>query len=108
MISIEDFKKIELRVGTVIKAERVSGSEKLIKLIVDFGEYTKQAITGLAHMYNPDFFLGNQFVFLVNLKPAKFRGELSECMLLAAVEDEEKEIAPIVPIKKIKNGSRVV
>lgn len=96
-----------MRVGTVIEAEKVKGSDKLIKLKVDLGESVKQAIAGMAHLYEAEDLLGKQYVFVVNLRPARIRGEISECMILAAAEDDHL-VVPIVPESKVSNGMKVL
>jgi methionine--tRNA ligase beta chain len=106
-VDISEFKRCDFRVGLVEHAERVAGTDKLIKLIVNFGSFKKRAITGLGHIYEPEHFVGKKFVFLVNLKPKMVRGEVSECMILAAAESEEV-IAPIIPERDVKVGSQVL
>ncbi|MCL7385523.1 MAG: methionine--tRNA ligase [Thaumarchaeota archaeon] len=106
-VDISEFKRFDFRVGLVEHAERVAGTDKLIKLIVNFGSFKKRAITGLGHIYEPEHFVGKKFVFLVNLKPKMVRGEVSECMILAAAESEEV-IAPIIPERDVKVGSQVL
>ena len=105
-IGIDEFKRVEMRVGRVVEAERLKGTDRIIKLKVDFGDKKLQALTGLGHIYEPEHFLGKQFVFVTNLEPKKIRGEYSECMLLTAVEDENN-IAPLVPEKPVKEGAAV-
>ncbi len=105
-ISIEDFSKIQLRVGKVIEAERVKGSNKLLRLIVDTGDRRRQIIAGIGKAYSPEELLGKNIVVVTNLKPARLMGLLSEGMLLAASDEEalsiltvEREIAPGAKIK---------
>jgi methionine--tRNA ligase beta chain len=105
-IDISEFKRIDMRVGKVVKAERVPGTDRLIRLEVDFKDFKKQAITGLGHLYGPEHFLDKEYVFVVNLKPRKMRGLLSDCMILAAVASDEK-IVPIAPESPIDVGSPV-
>jgi len=105
-ITIEDFKKIEMRIGTIIEATEVPRSRSLLKLKVDLGNGNiKQAIAGLKGYYKPEELVGRQFVFVTNLKPARLMGELSEVMILAAVGD--REVVLIQPEKKTENGLRV-
>lgn len=107
MISINEFKRVEMKVGRVLQAEKVKGSDKLIKLIVSFGDVKRQVLTGLATTYKPEHFIGRQFVFVTNLEIRKIRGEVSEAMLLTAVESEEK-IVPIVPEAEVKEGTVIM
>ncbi len=105
-VDFSDFQKLDIRVGRVISAERVEGAAKLLRFEVDFGEFKKQSVAGLGHIYEPEQFTGKQFVFIVNLKPKKIRGILSECMLLAAVVSEN-EVVPIIPQKEVPVGCKV-
>jgi tRNA-binding protein len=84
-ISIEEFKKIEMRVGKIVSVEKMPNRDKLYKLQVDIGEeIPRQIITGLVPYYSADELLGKSIIVLVNLEPAKFAGEISNGMLLAA------------------------
>ncbi len=105
-IDFSDFQKVDIRIGRVISAEKVEGSAKLLKLVVDFGEFKKQSIAGLGHIYQPEYFVGKQFAFVVNLKPKKIRGVMSECMMLAAVADENN-VVPLVPEKEVPDGCKI-
>ncbi len=94
MISIDDFKKAELRVGAVREAVRVEGSEKLIKLSVELGEkdgagspVNRQIIAGIGKAYAPEALLGKQIVVVANLEPRKLLGLESNGMLLAAHDE---------------------
>ena len=78
----------------------------MYKLIVSFGDEKKQAITGLKGYYKPEELKGKKFIFVTNLEKRKFMGEESQCMILAA-EDDEGNLALIKPDKDIKEGSRV-
>lgn len=105
-VDFSDFQKLDIRIGRVISAERVEGAARLLKLIVDFGQYRKQSIAGLGHIYNPEDFIGKQFAFVVNLKPKRIRGIASECMMLAAVVDENN-VTPLIPEKDVPDGCKV-
>jgi methionine--tRNA ligase beta chain len=105
-VSIEEFKRLELRVGVVEAAERVKGSDKLLKLRVDFGDARRQVLTGLAHLYPPEHFIGRSLVFVTNLEPRRIRGEVSEAMLLTAVESEDR-VVPIIPESRVKPGTPI-
>lgn len=83
IISIEDFAKVDLRIGEIIGAERVKDSENLLKLMVDIKEKKLQVVAGLAKKYAPEDIKGQKVVVLVNLKPAKLFGIKSEGMILA-------------------------
>lgn len=87
IISIEDFAKIDLRIGKIIGAERVDGSDNLLKLMVDIKEKKLQVVAGLAKKYSPEEIKDKQVVVLVNLKPAKLFGIKSEGMILATSDN---------------------
>ncbi|MEM5828485.1 MAG: methionine--tRNA ligase subunit beta [Candidatus Aenigmatarchaeota archaeon] len=105
-ISYEDFKKIEMKVGKIVDVQEIPGAKNLYKLIVDFGTERRQAISGIKNFYKKEDLIGKKFVFVTNLERKKFFGEESQCMILAA-EDENGNIALIKPDKEIKEGSKV-
>lgn len=105
-ISIDEFRRVELRIGLVKSAERIAGSEKLIKLIIDLGELgERQIIAGLAPWYEPGYFIGKYVVVVTNLKPRKLMGMESQGMILATNTDP-----PILVTveKPVKPGSRLI
>ncbi len=104
-ISIDDFCKMDLRVGTVLACEKVKKSNKLLKFQLDFGYEQRQIVSGIAKYYNPDDLIGKQVVAVVNLAPVKLCGELSQGMILSAANDEELSL--VSPIAEIANGSEV-
>jgi methionyl-tRNA synthetase len=83
-IGIDDFTKIEMRVGQVKSAERVAGADKLLKLMVDIGDEVRQIVAGIATVYEPDQLVGRKVAVVVNLLPRKLRGVESNGMILAA------------------------
>ncbi len=90
-ITIEDFLKIDLRTGTVISAEKIEKSNKLLRLKVDLGAEVRQIVAGIAKDYTPEEIIGKQVIVVANLKEAKLMGELSQGMILAA--DAKKKLA---------------
>lgn len=113
MITIDDFLKIELKVGTVLEAEEVEESEKLIKLKVDLGEAEpRQILAGVKQWYKAEEFVGKQVVIVANLEPKKMMGLESQGMMLAADPDSigaDSEDGPIfltVP-KKVPAGTQI-
>ena len=82
-ITIDDFKKIDLRVAKVIEAEKIPKSKKLLKLRVEIGGETRQVVAGIAHQYEPEQLKGRLIVVVANLEPATLMGEQSQGMLLA-------------------------
>lgn len=86
LVSIEDFKRIDLRVGKVIEAAKVEGSKKLIKLVIDLGAEKRQIVAGLAEYYKPEELMGKYVVVVANLQPKKLMGLESQGMLLATCD----------------------
>ena len=82
-ITIDEFAKIDLRVGRVVEAEHIPGT-RLLRLIVDLGGERRQIISGIAEYYKPEDLVGRKVVVVANLKPKRIRGYLSEGMILAA------------------------
>jgi len=108
MITLEEFAKIEVRVGKVSEAENKQGSEKLIRLAVDFGEFGQRVIfTGVRGFgYAPEDFQDKQFFFVVNLEPRKMLDEYSQGMILA-VDDETGEKPLFISAEDLPLGSKI-
>jgi len=107
-ISIDDFKKVDMRVGKIISVEKIPNRDKLYKLQVDIGEeIPRQIITGLVPYYSADELLGKQIIVLANLEPAKFAGEISEGMLLAAESENHSKCVILTVDKEIEVGTRI-
>ena len=104
-ISFDDFKKLDIRVGTVVGVEKHPDADKLWLLDVDFGGPTRRLVTGLRGIYETDELQGRQIAVLVNLQRAKFRGVESEGMLLAA--ESGKMVSLLQPDQQVENGSRI-
>ena len=105
LIGIEDFAKVQLKVGLIMSAERVEKSEKLIKLKVDTGE-ERQIVAGIGKAYEPEYLVGKKIVVVANLKPAKLMGIESQGMLLAATDDEGT-LSVLALDREVKQGARV-
>ena len=105
LISIEDFARVQLKVGKVLSAERVEKSEKLIKLKVDTGE-ERQIVAGIGKAYDPEYLVGRKIVVVANLKPAKLMGIESQGMLLAAT-DADGTLSILGLDRDIHQGARV-
>ncbi|MBP1449034.1 MAG: methionine--tRNA ligase subunit beta [Thermoproteus sp.] len=86
LITIDEFKKIDLRVGKVLEASRIEGSKKLIKLTVDLGSEKRQIVAGLAEHYRPEDLVGKYVVVVANLQPRRIMGYESQGMLLATCD----------------------
>jgi methionyl-tRNA synthetase len=104
-IGIEDFMKVDLRVGKIIFAERVEKSQKLIRLTVDIGTETRQVVAGIGKSYGPEELAGKSVVIVANLKPAKLMGIESQGMLLAASSGDMLAVATFD--RETNTGSRV-
>ncbi len=105
MINYDHFSQVELRVGTVVHAEEIEGSDKLLKLKVDFGEeQPRQILSGIKKWYKPAQLIDKQFVFVTNLEPRMMMGLESQGMILAC--GEEKPII-VKPSKKVPAGSKI-
>lgn len=91
-ISIDDFAKIELRVGQVKAAEKVKGADKLLRLEVDLGTEVRQVVAGIAEAYAPELLIGRKVVIVANLAPRKLRGLESNGMIVAASPEGGKAV----------------
>ena len=91
-ITIEDFAKVELRVGQVKVAEKVKGADKLLRLEVDLGTEVRQVVAGIAEAYAPETLVGRKVVIVVNLAPRKLRGLESNGMIVAASPEGGKPV----------------
>lgn len=107
LISIEDFAKVQLKVARVLTAEKVQGSDKLLRLEVDLGGESRQIVAGIAKYYDPEALVGKSVVVVANLKPAKLRGIVSEGMLLAASTADGGRLAVLTVDREIESGSRI-
>ncbi|WP_282037586.1 methionine--tRNA ligase [Saccharicrinis aurantiacus] len=105
-ISFDDFTKMDVRVGTILEAEKVAKTKKLLKLTVDTGIDQRTVVSGIAEFHKPEDIIGKQVSILVNLAPRKIRGIESQGMILMA-EDADGSLAFIEPSKEIKPGSEV-
>jgi methionine--tRNA ligase beta chain len=104
-ISFEDFKKLEIRVGKVLSAEKIEGADRLLRLEVDFGDEKRQIVSGIAEFYKVENLEGKEFIFLVNLEHRKFKGIESQGMILAADDDGNPVL--LQPEKEVSVGSLV-
>jgi methionyl-tRNA synthetase len=106
IITIDDFAKVQLRVGRVFEAEPLEGSDKLLKLQVHIGEEKRQIVAGIRANYTPEDLIGRQVVVVYNLKPAKLRGTESQGMLLAATDENGGAIL-LQPDREAPEGTQV-
>lgn len=123
-INIDDFAKVEIKLGTIVEAVEVEGSDKLLRLTVDFGEknevedeageikierHFRNVFSGIKKFVSVDDIKGKQFPFVTNLAPRKMMGEYSEAMILAASgEVEGGELLSLMsPTKTLENGTQL-
>ena len=105
-ITFEEFKKIDARIGTITHVDRVARTEKLYRILVDLGPVgVRQTVSSLVGYYEANELVGKRIVFLCNLKPTKFAGEVSHGMLLAA--EEGRQLALLSTDREIPNGARI-
>jgi len=105
-IQFDDFAKIDLKVGTILTAEKVEKADKLLKLSVDLGSETRTIVSGIALHFNPEDIVGKQVVVVANLAPRKMRGIESQGMILMA-EDKSGKLHFVNPDTLIDAGSNV-
>jgi methionyl-tRNA synthetase len=105
-ITIDDFAKIQLKVGEIIACEKVAKSEKLLHETVKFGDEVRSICSGIAKYYKPEELVGKKVVFVTNLPPRKMCGIVSEGMILAA-EDEKGNMSLICPEKDVESGAEI-
>jgi len=106
MATLEDFQKIDIRVGKVIEVKDAETRKPMYALKVDFGELgIKQAIAGIKPFYTKEEILNKKFVFIFNLEPKKIANIMSECMILAATKDDKVVVLQLE--KDIEVGSRI-
>jgi len=105
--TLADLEKIDIRVGTILKIEDVSGSDKLVRLIVDFGDHQRNILAGMKQeRAHPASIRGQQALFVVNLEPRKIMGETSEGMLFDIGYADGLQPVLAVPESIVPNGTR--
>ena len=105
-IDFEDFTKLDIRIGTILEAEKVAKTKKLLKLKVDVGIDTRTIVSGIAESFSPEEIIGQQVSVLVNLAPRKIRGVESQGMILMT-DTPDSKLAFVEPAKEVKNGQEV-
>jgi methionyl-tRNA synthetase len=106
-ITIDDFAKVDLRVATVVEAERVKGADKLLRLVVDLGFEKRQVLAGIAVAYSPESLVGRKVVIVANLLPRKLRGLDSNGMIVAASVGPEDKPVLVGFHEDVQNGARL-
>lgn len=102
-INLEDFKKLDIRVGKILTAEKVEGSDKLVKLEVDFATEKRQIVAGIGKVYEPEFLIGKESIFVFNLEPRNLKGIESQGMILCASSDGKPVL--LCPLEEVPPGS---
>ena len=108
-VSFNDWQKLDLRVGKILKIEDIEGADKLYKLEVDLGKEIgkKTLVAGIKKNYDKDELKGKKCVIFVNLEPKKLKGIESKGMILAAVSEDETEIRLLEPDSEVEIGSKI-
>ena len=106
IIEFEDFTKLDIRVGTILEAEKVAKTKKLLKLKVDVGMDTRTIVSGIAESFSPEAIIGQQVAVLVNLETRKIRGVESQGMILMT-DTPDGKLAFVQPEKEVKNGQAI-
>ena len=104
LITIEDFKKVELVVGTVEECKKHPNSDKILVSKINIGKETRQIVSGIADYYSPEEFIGKKVIVITNLKVAKLRGVESQGMILAG---ETKDLLEVVSVANLPNGTKI-
>lgn len=108
-INYADFAKVEFRIGEIVEAVNVENSEKLIRMIVDFGEELGQKVvfSGIRHWYSPAELLNKKTVFVVNIIPKKIMGEESGAMIFGAEDEDSDQMSILMLDKDLPVGTKV-
>lgn len=106
-ITIDDFAKVEMKVGLVLESKPVEGADKLLVSQVKIGDEVRQIVSGIAKYYKPEEIVGKKVVVVTNLKPVKLRGVLSQGMILAAVDGDTLSIVSPEKLDKISDGTKI-
>jgi methionyl-tRNA synthetase len=103
-VSFDDFTKLDIRIATVLEAEKVPKTTKLLKLKIDTGIDIRTIVSGIAEYFEPQNLIGKQISIIANLEPRKIKGIESKGMILMA-EDKDGKFVLISPAEKVSNGS---
>jgi methionyl-tRNA synthetase len=107
-ITWDEFSKVEFRIGEVKEAKKVEESDKLIRMVVDFGDIGQRVVfSGIYKWYKPEELVGRKTVFVVNMVPKKIMGEESGAMIFGAEDEEKQQMSILLLDREVKNGSRV-
>lgn len=104
MFKFDDFKKLEIKMGTILEVERVPGTDRLLKVIVDMGNEKRQVVAGFGHKHKPEDLIGKQVPIVLNIEKAAIRGVESNGIFMA-IDDTEATL--LVPQNPVQNGSKI-
>lgn len=107
MISLEEFRRLDLRVGQIHAAEPIPGATRLLRVHVNMGEERRTLVAGLAEAYSPEQLIGMKVIVVANLEPATIRGVLSQGMMLGAGCSNGQDIALLTVNKDVPSGTRI-
>ena len=105
-VTFDDFSKIDIRTATILEAEKVPKTTKLLKLKIDTGLDIRTIVSGIAEYYEPEAIIGKQISIVANLEPRKIKGIESKGMILMA-EDKNGKLVMVAPADKVSNGSMI-
>jgi methionyl-tRNA synthetase len=105
-VSFDDFTRIDIRTATILEAEKVPKTTKLLKLKIDTGLDVRTIVSGIAEYYEPESIIGKQISIVANLEPRKIKGIESKGMILMA-EDKDGKLVMVTPAEKVSNGSAI-
>ena len=105
-ISFDDFEKMDIRAATILEAEKIAKTKKLLKLVIDTGIDQRTIVSGIAEHYTPEELVGRQVLVLVNLEPRELRGVLSQGMILMA-QDSSGKLVLLSPADRVDNGATI-
>ena len=105
-IEFDDFAKMDIRTGTILEAEKVPKTKKLLKLLIDTGIDQRIIVSGIAEYYDPKDIVGKQVSVLVNLSPKELKGIKSQGMILMA-EDSDGKLVFVSPTQNVSNGTEI-
>lgn len=107
-ITYDDFKKVEIKVGEIVSAEKVENTDKLLKLKVNFGEEERQIVSGISEYYSdPNELVGKKVPFVTNLEPRTIRGVESNGMIMAAIDRDQNNFSLLKIDSKIPAGTNI-
>ncbi len=107
MVTVKEFQALDLRMGTIVAAEPIPGTDRLLRVRVDLGTESREVVAGIAGTYGPRDLVGLQVVLVANMVPATIRGVRPEGMLLGVGCDAGAEVALLTVNRSVVNGARV-